>query len=64
MNVNTGELAALTEQVERLTVIVQDGYGPLIRTIDRLLGDDRPQRRTRKMHPLPKRHLRAVEDMR
>ena len=42
MNVDTSEFRALTEQVERLTVIVQDGYGPLIRAIDRLLPDDRP----------------------
>jgi hypothetical protein len=42
MNVDTSEFRALADQVERLTVIVQDGYGPLIRTIDRLLPDDQP----------------------
>jgi hypothetical protein len=42
MNVNTGELRALTEQVERLTVIVEDQQGILIRAIDRLLPGDGP----------------------
>jgi hypothetical protein len=72
MNVNTGELRALTEQVERLTVLVRDHQRILIRTISAMLPEDGPRHSPATFRPQRgnlsqahvARHLRAVEDMR
>jgi hypothetical protein len=57
MNINTGEMRALTDQVERLAGLVQDHQVILIRAIAALLPDDGPR-------PKRERYLRAVEDPR
>jgi hypothetical protein len=72
VNVDTSEFRALTEQVERLTVIAED-QRVLIRAIGRLLGDDEPLRHSGATSLPPGggnvagecrtgRHLRAVDD--
>jgi hypothetical protein len=74
VNVPTGEFRALTEQVERLTVIVREDQRVLIRVLDRLLGDDGPvsdlpvrktPRRGENLTPESdsrNRRLRAIDD--